>query len=1431
MLDEQRQEARAHIEEIRREKFGLRGRHAQTNPLSGDLQAALDNLSEKLYAQQHHYIFELIQNAEDNDYPESTSAELSFELHSEDPTNTPRAEGALVVKNNERGFLKKHVEALCSVGGTTKDKSSGYIGEKGIGFKSVFLISEDPHIFSRGYSFHLPKEHQQTGLGYIVPCWQEEVPNCAESDGTTLILPLKKGRFADVANQLREFAPETILFLRKLHMVHIEIEQEYRATIVKESDSDRKTVDLLYEKQGQPSPAHKKHWLQTETHRKPDGIEAEHRARIEDRDITVACPLSDGDKRNDWLFAYLPTEVDAQLPFLLNADFVLTSNRESIRTDEAWNVWLRDCAPQAAINGLSSLLKSSYWASGYACIPLPNKVQNSFFRSVAETVLDRLKEMPLVRVRGGRKLVRPQNARRANKRLRDLFAIDGGPTFFDETPLVDGATEEFSEQLKALGVPSLSKDEVIKCLKDADWLAQRDPSWFVECYRYLAAVKWDEAEEERLCECPIILTQDGDLVASADRPTYFSLSEDDRSFVRDIPSECKIDAVFLHPQIAEELREDQEVRQFLRTGLVVSDFNHMTYCWYLIRHLEESYQTLSAKEIVRPTLFLAEHGVPQKGYDRLPVILSDGQMHTLRDLTEACEDDDNPVQCVATPTGWDPETGWQNVFCSEEDRRHIAVTSDLYLSECSSTDGVQDLFDFFRELGVSDAPNPRKTKLVCRSALSSGNEYERSLFRDAPQSSKGWNRMTYNVRPPSWLQQLAAGEAVEGLEAKSRSLAKWLRRSKSAEWEQARVEYHYYNWKKEPYPSEFLVRLRESEWIDSTKGHRCPSEVFVDKKSTREVLGESVPYLKETLPEKIIELLNVRKEVTTDELLDMLEQMSGKSDPDTELIRKIYRRLDVAESYKEIADRFAAKPLIFVPEPALRWCLTEEALWVDRSDVRGSDYVYLEGIYPQLERFFCKKLGVKSDLNVKSYADQWRELYWGAAGPERARTVLEEAYEKLLPLCERIRAGGTAPDWWDKFKADVRMLCQDGKLRRTSRAYVPDDAELAEQFAESGVHFVWFPPEEGFARYRCLFELLGISYLTESVSVRVEEGVSKECREGNSYLTDGAKLIVQGKFHEIAPEDFRSRHEEGILGRLWHTREVGVDSVTVIYRLRSSSIRHSTTAHWDVSNERLLIQHEATENQIREDAAMAIAQALMPQADFRNLQDFIESALSSSLDRARRRFRNRGWNRNLAYGENLIKPGYSSLEVSEPEEPEDSIPRRPVRDRNRRQEKVAEQYGETPRKRSEVRPRRVPVDASVAREEKRTYLKGKYARRRGDDNAIICQLCSQRMPFKKRNGEDYFDARELAPDITGSPYRATALGLCPVCSAKYSEYVHKDGDKQRAVVEDILALTEPLDHPITVTVNLDEPEEIQFNEAHFVDIQTVLQRETENKNH
>ena len=128
--------------------------------LQTQLNSALKLLSDDLYSKKSHFVLELVQNADDNHYAPGVSPHLTLQV-------TP---SRLVVINNEVGFTSENVKAICSVGASSKSKKKiGYIGEKGIGFKSVFTVSDAPEIHSNNFHFKFDRSVEGNLLGYVVP--------------------------------------------------------------------------------------------------------------------------------------------------------------------------------------------------------------------------------------------------------------------------------------------------------------------------------------------------------------------------------------------------------------------------------------------------------------------------------------------------------------------------------------------------------------------------------------------------------------------------------------------------------------------------------------------------------------------------------------------------------------------------------------------------------------------------------------------------------------------------------------------------------------------------------------------------------------------------------------------------------------------------------------------------------------------------------------------------------------------------------------------------------------------------------------------------------------------------------------------------------------------------------------------------------------
>ena len=133
----------------------------------------LQRLSQELYSKDTHFVLELIQNADDNHYP----PHLSVGTSSAGAVPTLKfilSPDCVVVLNNEAGFTEQNIRAICDIGKSTKDPHrSGYIGQKGIGFKSVFRVTDAPEIHSN--NFHVKFDTKSGPVGYILPHWVAEI--------------------------------------------------------------------------------------------------------------------------------------------------------------------------------------------------------------------------------------------------------------------------------------------------------------------------------------------------------------------------------------------------------------------------------------------------------------------------------------------------------------------------------------------------------------------------------------------------------------------------------------------------------------------------------------------------------------------------------------------------------------------------------------------------------------------------------------------------------------------------------------------------------------------------------------------------------------------------------------------------------------------------------------------------------------------------------------------------------------------------------------------------------------------------------------------------------------------------------------------------------------------------------------------------------
>jgi hypothetical protein len=161
---------------------------------------------------------------------------------------------------------------------------------------------------------------------------------------------------------------------------------------------------------------------------------------------------------------------------------------------------------------------------------------------------------------------------------------------------------------------------------------------------------------------------------------------------------------------------------------------------------------------------------------------------------------------------------------------------------------------------------------------------------------------------------------------------------------------------------------------------------------------------------------------------------------------------------------------------------------------------------------------------------------------------------------------------------------------------------------------------------------------------------------------------------------------------------------------------------------------------------------------------------------------------------------------------EPEFPSRPIPNPQRRAARVALEAQSATEKNYEHRSR--SVRASEPAQDPTTWLRESYTNSAGQ---MICQICEKPMPFKKRNGQYYFEAVESLNTLP-QEHHALYLALCPICAAKYKEFVKHDPPALEHLQIALASANEPV---VSIQVGGDEAS-IRFVDSHFLDLQTIL---------
>jgi hypothetical protein len=300
----------------------------------------------------------------------------------------------LLVANDGRTFTSEDIVSLCRSGASTKQRGSGTIGYRGIGFKSVAGIATEVDVISGEYAFRFSKSATREAVG----CEQDvpliRIPHALSPNDAiwhvadevrklehmTSIFVLSGISHRMIVSEANDFDESALLFLKCINEVDIEMPTLRRSLKRVASIADS---GYSVERIGNgDSESHD--WLVVST---PNGSEKLAFAFVDGR-------LAPTDRAHAVIHAFMPTLEYSGAFLKINGDFSTDPSRKSVDIDE-----LSSASLERSLDLLADLARTAVTGSklsGFFSPFLSTAPHEGRFRKLLQLGLSqRLSSIPL----------------------------------------------------------------------------------------------------------------------------------------------------------------------------------------------------------------------------------------------------------------------------------------------------------------------------------------------------------------------------------------------------------------------------------------------------------------------------------------------------------------------------------------------------------------------------------------------------------------------------------------------------------------------------------------------------------------------------------------------------------------------------------------------------------------------------------------------------------------------------------------------------------------------------------------------------------------------------------------------------------------------------------------------------------------------------
>lgn len=486
----------------------------------------------KLYTSSGHFIFELLQNAED-----VGATNVSFTLYDD----------KLVFEHDgTRLFDIADIDSITNIGDSTKKDEGNTIGKFGIGFKSVFEYTATPQIHSGTYHFQIED--------LFVPKIIEKIDNFDDTK-TVIVLPFNGDKdsnkcYEEIEKSLHDLSSLTLLFLQHIKEINCCFKGvEIKLSIDSFSDSNcpaniwrvRKTENgvLTTGNGGLFKRFFKSVIVPDENNINKEitiGLAFMVR-RLKDSDAWKIEPIvnrnfstSSAPKSipNGKIFAYFPCAAEpSKFCFHIHAPFALTVDREKLREDDANKIVIGEIG-NLVCESIEELMKDGLVDMElYKTLPNP-KDDNDLgkFNDIGLKILNCFKNNPYILMADNTyssvkdKLMGPEMQRLLNDDDLSLLKGTVQKKFWVKCPLLNSREYNFLEStgVRLYRIEDFTHDMLIS--KDrgttyAEIIAlfeKREIEWFAKLYSQMS-MRWEHikkiASDSYVRSLSLCLCEDG----------------------------------------------------------------------------------------------------------------------------------------------------------------------------------------------------------------------------------------------------------------------------------------------------------------------------------------------------------------------------------------------------------------------------------------------------------------------------------------------------------------------------------------------------------------------------------------------------------------------------------------------------------------------------------------------------------------------------------------------------------------------------------------------------------------------------------------------------------------------------------------------------------------------------------------------------------